>query len=141
MKIKALHLNFKTPTKSRETSGGYDLYMPEAGAVYGDVVTEVPLGFAAAIPPGYVGLILPRSGVGVKSGLELNNTCGVIDADYRGEWKAFLRCKSAYQSISWDSGDRLLQVLFVPVASFEFDLVDVLDETERGEGGFGSSGK
>lgn len=141
MKIKALHPNFKTPTKSRETSGGYDLYMPEAGAVYGDVVTEVPLGFAAAIPPGYVGLILPRSGVGVKNGLELNNTCGVIDADYRGEWKAFIRCKHPHTTVKWDSGDRLLQVLFVPVASFEFDLVDVLDETERGEGGFGSSGK
>lgn len=141
MKIKSLHPSFKLPTKSRDQSGAYDLYMPEAGFVNGTVVSEIPLGFAAAIPDGYVGLVFPRSGVGVRSGLELNNTCGVIDADYRGEWKAFLRCKDCAESVSWSSGDRLLQVLFVPVGSFEFNLVDTLDETERGTGGFGSSGK
>ena len=140
MKIKSLHPNFKSPTKSREQSGAYDLYMPHPGYISGDKVTEVPLGFAAAIPVGYVGLILPRSGVGVRDGLELNNTCGVIDADYRGEWKAFLRTKEG-KYLSWDSGDRLLQVLFVPVGSFDFELVDTLDDTERGTGGFGSSGK
>lgn len=141
MEIKSLHPMFQLPTKSREQSGAYDLYMPEAGYASGNAVTEVPLGFAAAIPPGYVGLILPRSGVGARNGLELNNTCGVIDADYRGEWKAFLRCKSTYESINWNTGERLLQVLFVPVGSFEFNLVDTLDDTERGTGGFGSSGK
>ena len=139
MKIKLLHPNFIVPTKSRSESGAYDLYMPEKGTIKPNQVTEVPLGFAAAIPVGYVGLILPRSGVGVRHGLELNNTCGVIDADYRGEWKAFLRTKSN-QEVSWVSGDRLLQVLFVPVADFNFEIVSDLDETERGSGGFGSSG-
>ena len=140
MKIKALHKDFITPTKSRETSGAYDIYMPEAGAIPSDGIAEVPLGFATEIPFGYVGLIFPRSGVGVKEGLELNNTCGVIDADYRGEWKAFIKTKSG-QPLEWDSGDRLLQVLFVPVASFNFELVDSLSQSERGIGGFGSSGK
>lgn len=141
MKIKSLHSNFKLPSKSRDRSGAYDLYMPEAGSANGTVVAEFPLGFAAAIPDGYVGLILPRSGVGARAGLELNNTCGVIDADYRGEWKAFLRCKSPYDTFIWDAGERVLQVLFVPAASFDFELVEELDETERGTGGFGSSGK
>src|SRR5690554_2995403 len=81
IEIKSLHPMFQLPTKSRDKSGAYDLYMPQDGSIAGDVVTEVPLGFAAAIPTGYVGLILPRSGVGVRNGLELNNTCGVIDAD------------------------------------------------------------
>lgn len=141
MDIKSLHPSFKLPTKSRDQSGAYDLYMPTEGSICGSQVKEVPLGFAAAIPSGYVGLILPRSGVGVRHGLELNNTCGVIDADYRGEWKAYLRVKSDYEYIHWDAGDRLLQVLFVPVGSFEFNLVDTLSDTERGTDGFGSSGK
>lgn len=141
MDIKSLHPSFKLPTKSREHSGAYDLYMPTKGYVVGTAVIEVGLGFAAAIPNGYVGLLLPRSGVGTQHGLELNNTCGVIDADYRGEWKAYIRCKSPYDSLSWSTGDRLLQVLFVPVGSFEFNLVDNLFDTERGTEGFGSSGK
>lgn len=141
MEIKSLHPKFQIPTKSHDKTGAYDLYMPTSGSVTGSVVTEVPLGFAAAIPDGFVGLILPRSGVGVRQGLELNNTCGVIDADYRGEWKAFIRTKSENETVQWDAGDRLLQVLFVPVGSFNFELVETLDETIRGTGGFGSSGK
>lgn len=141
MKIKSLHPLFKLPTKSSEHSAGYDLYMPEAGSLMLGLVQKVPLGFAAAIPPGYVGLIVPRSGVGAKEGVELNNTCGVIDADYRGEWMAFLRTKNPDSTYTWNTGDRLLQVLFVPVQSFNLELVESLEDTDRGIGGFGSSGK
>ena len=142
MKIKSLHPNFKLPTKSRKETAGYDLYMPEGGTVTGQSPTLINLGFAAAIPQGYVGLILPRSGVGSKKGVELNNTCGVIDADYRGEWMAMMRTKGLYDTYYWKAGERVLQVLFVPVLHIDgFILVDDLDATDRGEAGFGSSGK
>lgn len=141
MKIKSLNPNFVIPTKSRVESGAYDLYMPESGTITGHISTMVKLGFASAIPQGYVGLLLPRSGVGAKKGVELNNTCGVIDADYRGEWIAALKTKGIHDTFSWTAGERILQVLFVPVLHVEeFILVNDLDNTERGDGGFGSSG-
>lgn len=138
MKFKPLHPNFKAPTKGSEHAGAFDIYMPTGGIVFGKE-EMIPLGFAAAIPFGYVGLLLPRSGVGSKHGLELNNTCGVIDADYRGEWKASMRTKSG-KSYAWAEGDRVLQCIVVPALSVSIEIVDDLDETARHIGGFGHSG-
>lgn len=142
MKIKALHPNFKLPVKGTALAGGIDLFMPTDGTLYpnANFALEVPLGFAAEVPEGYVALVVPRSGVGCKAGLELNNTVGVIDSDYRGEWKAFLRIKNSVP-FSWKAGDRLLQMLIVPVANVDFELVTELTETDRGTGGWGSTGK
>lgn len=139
MHIKAIHKNFIMPTKGSDKAGAFDIYMPEAGYVYGDKKLY-PLGFAAAVPENHVALILPRSGTGAKFSLELNNTCGVIDSDYRGEWMAMLRTKDN-SMLEWKAGDRLLQFLVVPIAQIELVQVDDLDATERGTGGFGSSGK
>lgn len=139
MLIKPLHNSFIMPTKGSEHAGAIDLYMPEAGEV-GDSPVMVKLGFAAAIPPGYVGLLLPRSSVGAKYGLELNNTCGVIDSDYRGEWMASIRTKSG-SPFSWEAGERVLQCVVVACLDVQPKLVEDLDETKRGEGGFGSTGK
>lgn len=100
----------------------------------------VPLGFAAEVPVGHVALLLPRSGAGAKHGLALNNTVGVIDADYRGEWKACLRVKNTLP-LSWEAGERLLQFVIVPVTTPELQVVESLETTERGEGGFGSTNK
>lgn len=113
--------------------------MPEGGVANG-TSRFIGLGFAAAIPPFHVGILLPRSSTGAKHGLELNNTCGVIDSDYRGEWKAALRTKSGLQ-YSWAAGERLLQFIVVPVAVLTLTQVDSLDSTDRGSGGFGSTGK
>lgn len=140
MNIKKLHPNFKMPTRGTEHAGGYDLYMPEAGvlmpgATYGQMV---PLGFAAEIPVGFVALLLPRSGAGAKHGVSLNNTVGVIDADYRGEWMACLRMKNGLPH-RWEAGERLLQFILVPVGITELNLVEELGTTDRGEGGFGST--
>jgi len=142
MNIQPLHPNFKVPTKGTELAGAYDLYMPEAGYYQGYQQQEVKvnLGFAAEVPAGHVALLLPRSGVGSKVGLELNNTCGVIDADYRGPWFATLRTKNGVP-YTWSAGDRLLQMLIVPVTQVEFNVVDELSETSRGTGGLGSTGK
>lgn len=100
---------------------------------------QVGLGFAAKVPDGHVALLLPRSSWGSK-GLDLMNTCGVIDSDYTGEWKATLRDKTA-RGIEWKVGERLLQFLVVPVLSIVPELVESLDPTVRGEGGFGSTDK
>jgi dUTP pyrophosphatase len=140
MRIKPIHPNFSMPTKSTTGAGAFDIYMPHGGHVFGDIPTEIPLGFAAEVPQNHVALILPRSGVGAKHGLELNNTCGVIDSDYRGEWKAFLRLKNGAH-FSWKPNERLLQFLIVPVTQITLELAEELTSTDRNTGGFGSSGK
>ena len=139
MRIKSLHVNHIMPTKGTEQAGAYDIYMPESGNTYNEQVIKGKLGFAAEVPQGYVALLLPRSGVGVNLGLELNNTCGVIDSDYRGEWIAAIKTKDS-SPIVWKAGDRLLQFLIVPVLSVTLEYVDDLNTTVRGNSGFGSSG-
>lgn len=139
MQITAINPEFTMPTKGTDKAGAFDIYMPGDGFA-DDHAETYGLGFAAAIPDGHVALILPRSGTGARFGLELNNTCGVIDSDYRGEWMAALRTKSG-GSFRWNKGERILQFLIVPVAQVELCQVDSLDETARGTGGFGSSGK
>lgn len=139
MHIKKLHINFVLPIKSTERAGAFDIFMPTEGYASGKP-TKVGLGFATEVPANHVALILPRSGAGSKYGLELNNTCGVIDSDYRGEWIANIRTKNG-EYYPWSIGDRILQFLIVPVADVTLELVDELDTTERGAGGFGSTGK
>jgi dUTP pyrophosphatase len=140
MRIKPLHPNFKPPIKGSLAAGGYDIAMPEAGFATNAAVTSVGLGFAAEVPVGHVAVLLPRSGTGGKHGLELNNTAGIIDADYRGEWIAKIKTKNQAH-FAWEAGERVLQFLIIPVKEVEFEIVDSLTETDRGEGGFGSSGK
>ncbi len=139
MKIQPLHSNFILPTKGTQQAGAFDIYMPEAGMATG-TKQFFPLGFAAAVPEGHVALILPRSGSGAKFSVELNNTCGVIDSDYRGEWMASIRTKDG-SHYAWAAKERVLQFLIVPIANVELELAESLDSTERGIGGFGSSGK
>ena len=139
MDIKSLTSAFIMPTKASDKAGAFDIFMPTAGSVSGESQL-IGLGFAAAVPDGHVALLLPRSSSGAKHGLELNNTCGVIDSDYRGEWKAAMRTKSG-TPFSWQAGDRVLQFLVVPIANVSLNQVDDLDETKRGEGGFGSTGQ
>ena len=146
MQFKALHPNFQLPTKGSHSAGGYDLYMPEAGHVrekpseLSEHHRLVGLGFAAEVPAGYVALILPRSGAGAKHGIELRNTCGVIDADYRGEWMVAVKTKEGHE-FGWAAGERLLQFILVPVATITPVLVNELTETARDTGGLGSTGK
>lgn len=140
MRIKKLHPNFSMPSKGTKGAGAFDIFMPTDGSIVGNQTVKVGLGFAAEVPEGHVALLLPRSSSGSKYGLELNNSCGVIDSDYRGEWIANLRTKSG-QHFSWETGERVLQFIIVPVANIELQLAETLDSTERGTGGFGSSGK
>lgn len=140
MQITAIHKGFIMPVKGSIGAGAFDIYMPEAGIANG-TSQLIGLGFAAAVPINHVALLLPRSSTGAKHGLELNNSCGVIDSDYRGEWKAAIRTKSGIP-FSWEAGERVLQFLLVPINTQEtLQLVGALDVTERSTGGFGSSGK
>lgn len=142
MNIKPLHKYFQCPTRGTDKSGGYDIYMPEGGTVTarGHEGIKIGLGFAAEVPEGHVAKIYPRSGKGVKHGLALNNTVGIIDADYRGEWMVAIRVHDNV-NFFWDKGDRLFQFVIVPVATPELTVVDELDDTKRGNNGYGSTGK
>lgn len=138
MRIHSTNPNFIMPTKGSDQAGAFDLYMPEAGCLTGDSQL-IDLGFSAAVPVGCVALLLPRSSTGAKFGVELNNTCGVIDSDYRGNWKAALKTKNG-APYPYQAGDRLVQFLIVPVVVVNLTRVDELDDTARGTGGFGSTG-
>lgn len=138
MKIKAENPGFIMPHRAL-ASGGYDIFMPEDGEyIPGNkgVGHLQPLGFSAAVPEGHIAVLLPRSGEGVKRLTELGNTCGIIDSDYRGEWKAAIRTKDG-TPISWSAGDRLLQFIIHKIETPDLILVNELDDTERGKGGFG----
>ena len=103
-------------------------------------IALVPSGFAAAIPPGFELQVRPRSGLAIKHGVTVVNAPGTIDADYRGEIKVGLinLGKMEYQI---QRGDRIAQLVLAPVARAQIRLVEQLDQTSRGSGGFGHSGR
>ena len=100
----------------------------------------IPTGLSVSIPEGYVGIIAARSGLACKKGIALSNGIGVIDSDYRGEIGVSLHNTSA-EPFTVERGERIAQMMFMPVAKASFTVCDSLDETVRGEGGFGSTGK
>lgn len=99
----------------------------------------IPTGLAMSIPQGIVGIIAARSGLACKKGIALSNSIGVIDSDYRGEIGVSLFNTSS-EPFTVSTGDRIAQMMFIPVAKASFTVCDSLDETDRGEGGFGSTG-
>lgn len=103
--------------------------------------TMVPTGLAIQLPgPEYVALVCARSGLAVKHGLALSNGVGVIDSDYRGEIQVGL-VNLGSETYTLQPGERLAQLMILPVAQAAFVQADTLDETERGAGGFGSTGR
>ncbi len=100
----------------------------------------LPTGLAAAIPAGHVGLLAVRSSMGIRHGVTLSNGVGVIDSDYRGQVHVGLHNLSG-EPYTVQPGDRVAQLLVVPVAAPEIEVVDALPETVRGAGGLGSTGR
>lgn len=100
----------------------------------------IPTGLSMSIPEGYVGIIAARSGLACKRGICLSNGIGVIDSDYRGEIGVSLHNTSG-ESFTVECGERIAQMMFLPVTQAVFTVCTELDETARGEGGFGSTGK
>ena len=99
----------------------------------------VPTGFAMALPAGYEAQIRPRSGLAYKHGVTCLNTPGTIDADYRGEVKVLL-INHGDEPFTINRGERIAQMVIAPITQPEFSRVDMLSDTARGEGGFGSTG-
>jgi dUTP pyrophosphatase len=99
----------------------------------------VPTGFSIALPPGFEAQVRPRSGLAIRSGVTCLNAPGTIDADYRGEVRVVL-ANFGNEPFVVRRGDRIAQIVVAPVARASFDLVDELPPTERGVGGFGSTG-
>ena len=141
MKFKKLRPDAKAPVYGSVDAAGADLYACSAEEITikaGETVM-VPTGIAVAIPQGYVGLIFARSSLGIKRGLAPANKVGVIDADYRGEIMVGLHNHSgADQTIA--PYERVAQMAIVPFLQVGYEESDNLDETERGIGGFGSTG-
>jgi dUTP pyrophosphatase len=132
------------PTHGSEEAAGYDLYAAsikneEGVRIHPGEVTRIGTGLAMAIPKGYAGLILPRSGVSTKRGLRPANSPGLVDSDYRGEVTIFLR-NDSNQTQAVMNGERIAQLLIVPYLSVDWTKVDELSDTKRGCGGFGSTG-
>ncbi|NTW14407.1 MAG: dUTP diphosphatase [Candidatus Moranbacteria bacterium] len=140
MKIEAkkLHRDAKLPTRAHEGDAGLDLYALRGIMLGPGERTSVPTGIAIAVPAGHVGLIMDRSGLAAKHGI--TTLGGVIDSNYRGEWGIIMLNTSdaAYEVVP---GERVAQMLVVPIAYPEVCEVAELDDTIRGEGRFGSTGK
>ena len=140
--IKKLNGNAVVPTYGSEFSAGADLYACEGGeiTIAPGETRLVHTGISMAIPCGYVGLIYARSGLASKRGLAPANKVGVIDSDYRGEIMVALHNHSSEAQTICD-GERIAQMVFTSYMSASFLEVDELDSTQRGEGGFGSTGR
>lgn len=101
--------------------------------------TLIPTGLKIAVPEGYEAQIRPRSGLAIRNGITMLNSPGTIDADYRGEVKV-IAINHGEEDFTINHGDRIAQMVIAPVTQFSIQEVENLDETERGEGGFGSTG-
>ena len=129
-----------TPSRGRKGDAGYDLSSLE------DVVLQpferklIRTGISIELPPQYAALIIPRSGNAINKGLSLVNTPGLIDSNYRGERKVIAIDLDPKEPIVIKQGDRIAQLVVIKVEDVRFDQVDELSDTERGSGGFGSSG-
>jgi dUTP pyrophosphatase len=138
VKIKKLHNNAVIPKYAKSGDAGLDLVATEIINKDAFQITY-GTGLAMEIPAGYVGLVFPRSSIR-KYDLSLTNCVGVIDSGYRGEIQATFRRHKGVASTDYEVGDKIAQIIIVPYPSIEFIETDELSETERGTGGFGSSG-
>lgn len=147
MKVRIKKLNPKAiiPTQGSKKAAGYDLYVCDDR--YDIPVLVDPgqtvffkTGLAMEIPDGYYGAIYARSGLATKQGLRPANCVGVIDSDYRGEIMVALHNDSKYDSRFVKNGDRIAQLIVSPYLFVDFEESDDLDDTERGDGGFGHTG-
>ncbi len=139
--VKLLNHRAKLPVYGSPDAAGADLYALTDGPITiapGQTVL-IHTGIALAIPRGYVGLVYARSGLATKEGLAPANKVGVIDADYRGELMVSLYNQSRANRVV-ECGDRIAQLVVTPYLTAEFAQVEELDGTQRGSGGFGSTG-
>jgi len=140
VRIKRLHPDAIVPTYATRNSAGMDLHSVEDVSISSQDGGLIATGWAMEIPPGYEGQIRPRSGLAVKHGVTVLNSPGTIDADYRGEVKVLL-INHGPRTVKIQKGDRIAQLVICPVQAAVLTEVDELSDTNRGSGGFGSTGR
>lgn len=138
--ITVLAENAVVPSYAYPGDAGMDLRATETVMLAPFQRALISTGIAIAIPEGYAGFVQPRSGLAVKRGITVLNTPGLIDSHYRGEIKVCLINMDPKNGFVINEGDRIAQLVIQKVETVEWEVVDSLDVTERGEGGFGSSG-
>ena len=143
VKVKKLNPDAELPTRGSNEAAGWDLYacLNQDKIIIGPHTTEkIGTGLAMAIEKGWEGQIRPRSGLATKKGLRPANTPGTIDSDYRGEIIVALHSDSNEEQVV-SNGERIAQICFKKVPTVLWKVVDTLDDTDRGTGGFGSTGE
>ncbi|MBK4179189.1 dUTP diphosphatase [Corynebacterium macginleyi] len=140
VKIKRLDKGLPMPFRAHRGDAGTDLYAAETLTLHPGERGLVGTGIAMALPLGTVGLIHPRSGLAAQHGLSIVNTPGTVDADYRGEIKVCLINHDPHTPIEIERGMRIAQLVVQRVELVNFGEVEDLDETDRGTGGYGSTG-
>jgi dUTP pyrophosphatase len=130
----------REPERAHEHDAGYDLRAVEAGRIEPGERASVGTGIAVAIPEGYAGLVLPRSGLAAKHGITLPNAPGLIDSGYRGEIRVLLLNTDLREAFDVEAGDRIAQLVVVRAETLDFEEAGELDATGRAEAGFGSTG-
>jgi len=138
--VRRLDADLPLPSYAHAGDAGLDLYAAEDVTLPPGERGVVGTGIAVAIPPGFVGLGVPRSGLAVRSGLSMVNTPGIIDSGYRGEIRIVLINHDLRANVEVKRGERIGQLVVMPVATVDVIEVDELSESSRGEGGFGSTG-
>ena len=143
VKVKKILDNAVLPVKGSDGAAGYDVFA--ASEVFKPEKTgpifEYDTGLAFEVPKGFGMFILPRSGVTTKTSFILGNSVGLLDSDYRGTLKFQFRNMTPGMGKKYNVGDRIGQIVILPVPEINFEVVDELSDTKRGEGGFGSTGK
>jgi dUTP pyrophosphatase len=139
IKVKKLTDTAKTPTKGSSKAAGYDLYADESAVIKPGETRLISTGLSMALPEGTFGAIFARSGLAVKQGLRLANGVGVADEDFRGCYMVALH-NDSQDAAPVEQGDRIAQLVILPYVAANFIEVDELDDTDRGAGGFGSTG-
>lgn len=134
-----LDLELPTPRRAHKDDAAVDLYARQGATLRPGAWAAVPTGVAVAVPEGYVGLVSPRSGLALRHGISVVNGPGVIDPGYRGEIKAIL-INHSDSDVVLHRGDRVAQLLILSVPTWDLVEVEMLDESDRGESGFGSTG-
>lgn len=141
IQVKQLRPGAKLPTAGSRYAAGYDLYacLDAPVEIPPHATAKIGTGLALALPEGWFGAIFARSGLATKQGLRPANCVGVCDSDYRGEYIIALHNDSAEARVV-SPGDRIAQLVLLPCAAAEFEPVEALPDTERSDGGFGSTG-
>ena len=138
--IKRLDDSLELPSYAYPGDAGLDLRAADDAVLEPFERKAIPCGIALAIPRGYAGFVLPRSGLAAKHGISIVNAPGLIDSDYRGEIKVILVNMDAHEAFEIKRGDRIAQLVIMAVPVVDLQETDDLPDTERGLGGFGSSG-